>query len=469
MAPDLSRIQQHFRELEPLLAQFDTAGPRYTSYPTAPQFTDAFTLADWHDALGANRQIAGTTRPLSLYTHLPFCETRCNFCGCNTIITSNHGLLNPYLDALGREIDLMAARVDPRRPVVQFHLGGGTPNYLSPAQLEWLLGRYLAHYQFADDAEVAIELDPRTLRPEHLATLHALGFNRYSLGVQDFDPSVQAAINRDQSIECTTWTVETIRAYGHHSINLDLIYGLPYQQAESFADTIDVVLQLRPSRLALYSYAHVPWKSPAQRRFGELPRMEGAEKFALFLMAYHQFLDAGYVPIGFDHFALPNDELVRAQESRTLHRNFMGYTTKRGTDMLAHGVSGISDLGDTYAQNLKKLPDYYGAIERGDLPLHRGYGLSRDDMIRRELIIDLTCNFALDIPNFERTWGIDFAGYFATELQSLGPFQSQGLVTQTPEELRIELPGRFFVRNICMVFDRYLPARERDRQFSRTL
>ncbi|HYE80186.1 MAG TPA: oxygen-independent coproporphyrinogen III oxidase [bacterium] len=461
-------IRRHFIELEPLLRQFDTSGPRYTSYPTAPQFTEAFGPVDWEAALARNRaESAG--KPLSLYSHLPFCDTRCNFCGCYTIITENRGLLTPYLAALEQDIRQIAERIDTARPVVQFHLGGGTPNYLSPSQLESLVGLFQSIYRFDPSAEVAVEVDPRDLVPGHIETLHRLGFNRYSLGVQDFEPQVQEAVNRHQSIELTSRTVEEIRSFGHEAINLDLIYGLPYQTEQSFARTLDVVLALRPSRLALYSYAHVPWKSPAQRRFSELPRPEGPAKFALFLAGYHAFLDAGYVPIGFDHFALPEDELVVAQQARTLHRNFMGYTTKRGTDMLAHGVSAISDLGDTYAQNVKKLPDYYGAMERRELPVLRGYRLSTDDRLRKELIIDLTCNFALDIPAFEQAWGIDFEQYFAEELSRLEAFEQQGLVTRTLEQLTVEGPGRFFVRNLCMVFDKYLPAAGRERQFSRTL
>lgn len=468
MTADQATIRRHFVELEPLLRQFDTAGPRYTSYPTAPQFTEAFGPADWDTALAHNRQTA-LGKPLSLYTHLPFCHTRCNFCGCYTIITQNRGLLTPYLAALEQDIRQIAARLDTSRPVVQFHLGGGTPNYLAPGQLEALVGLYKSFYTFDPSAEVAVEIDPRDLVPGHIETLHNLGFNRFSLGVQDFDPAVQEAVNRLQSIALTTATVDELRSYGHEAINLDLIYGLPHQTHESFARTLDVVLALRPSRLALYSYAHVPWKSPTQRRFTELPRPEGPAKFALFLAGYHAFLDAGYVPIGFDHFALPEDELVIAQQARTLHRNFMGYTTKRGTDMLAHGVSAISDLGDTYAQNVKKLPDYYAAMERNELPVLRGYQLSHDDRLRRELIVDLTCNFALDIPAFEQAWGIRFEEYFAEELRGLEEFESQGLITRTPEQLTIEGPGRFFVRNLCMVFDKYLPAGGRERQFSRTL
>ncbi|MEO7994947.1 MAG: oxygen-independent coproporphyrinogen III oxidase [bacterium] len=468
MTPDPAALRTEFATLAPLLAKLDTAGPRYTSYPTAPHFTEAFGARDWHAAL-ARRRATGSDRGLSLYTHLPFCETRCNFCGCYTIITENKGVLLPYLEALQREIDFTAFELDTDRPVVQFHFGGGTPNYLTPDQLERVMGQFRAHYTFAPMAELAVEIDPRGLTAAHLATFHAEGFNRYSLGVQDFDPQVQTDINRHQSIEQTTWTVETIRGYGHDAINLDLIYGLPHQTIASFQQTVDVVLGLRPSRLALYSYAHVPWKSPAQRRFGELPRLEGPEKFELFLHAYHAFLDAGYIPIGFDHFALPDDELVKAQQQRTLHRNFMGYTTKRGTDMLAHGVSGISDLGDTYAQNWKKLPDYYSAIERGELPVMRGYALSVDDQLRRELIVELTCNFVVDIPAMEASWGIDFHEYFASELSALGEFEDLGLITRSAEELRVAGPGRFFVRNLCMVFDRYLPLAGRERQFSRTL
>lgn len=458
-----------FAQLEPLLQKLDTSGPRYTSYPTAPQFTEEFTVADWLAALERCRSDRTAAAPLSLYLHLPFCETRCNFCGCNTIITQNHALLTPYLEALHQEIALTAERVDRDRPVVQFHLGGGTPNYLSPEQLTGLAGHVRSFYTFAPDAELAIELDPRTFTSGHADTLAALGFNRYSLGVQDFDFTVQEAINRPQSIAQTRWTVRALRERGARAINLDLIYGLPHQTAESFAGTLTVVRELRPSRIALYSYAHVPWKSPAQRRFGELPRLEGPAKFALFLQAFHALLEEGYVSIGFDHFALPEDELAQAAQERTLHRNFMGYTTRRGTDLLGHGVSAISDLGDTYAQNVKKLPDYYSAIGRGEPPTHRGYTLTRDDALRRELILDLTCNFRAEIPAFEEEWGIAFQNYFAEDLERVQPLIADGLAVLTPEALEVTPIGRFFIRNLCMAFDRYLPSRGLERQFSRTL
>lgn len=458
-----------FATLLPLLEKLDTSGPRYTSYPTAPRFSEAFGWTDWEASLAANRKMRTATDPLSLYTHLPFCLTRCHFCGCNTIITEDKGLVAPYLVALLKEIELMAGRVDAGRPVAQFHLGGGTPNYLTPAQLSELMSAFQSHYCFAPGAELAVELDPRTVTTSHLDMLHAAGFNRYSLGVQDFDPTVQEVINRHQSREQTEWTIQSLRERGQEAINLDLIYGLPQQTIGTFADTLQTVLHLRPSRIALYSYAHVPWKSPAQRRFGELPRLEGPAKFELFLHAWEALRAAGYVAIGFDHFALPEDELVLAQQEQSLHRNFMGYTTQRGTDVLAHGVSAISDLGTTYAQNVKKLPDYYHAIEQGALPVHRGYRLTREDELRRELILDLTCNFVLDIPAFESRWGIDFVGHFARETADLQPLVADGLLTLAPGRLEVTPIGRFFVRNICMVFDAYLPRQGRERQFSRTL
>lgn len=464
LPPELS-----FATLEPLLQKLDTAGPRYTSYPTAPKFTEGFAWPQWQASLEVNRASRTVADPISIYTHIPFCVTRCHFCGCNTIITENKGLVSPYLEALHREIDRLAQLVDTSRPVGQFHVGGGTPNYLTPAQLQQMMDWYRGHYTFAPEAEIAVELDPRTVTEEHLQMLDAAGFNRYSLGVQDFNPDVQAVINRHQSIEQTVFTITRLRELGRDAINLDLIYGLPEQTLASFRDTLDVVLDLRPSRLALYSYAHVPWKSPAQRRFGELPRLEGPAKFELFLHAWERFLDAGYVAIGFDHFARPDDELVQAQTDRSLHRNFMGYTTRRGTDVFAHGVSAISDIGSAYAQNVKKLPDYYGAIERDTLPVHRGIRLTDEDRLRRELILDLTCNFALDIPAFEAAWEIDFAEHFAPEIALLQPLIEEGLVSIDTQEIIISPVGRFFVRNICMAIDEYLPRQTREGQFSRTL
>lgn len=453
-----------------LLRKYDRPGPRYTSYPTAVEFSGSFGPAEYTERL---RQADGAPGPLSFYVHLPFCEHRCAFCGCHVVITSDHDVVSKYLDYLHRELDQLAAQLPNRRGISQYHWGGGTPTHLSLAQMETLHRRVTDRFTIGDDAEVAIEVDPRVTSPEQLALLRSLGFNRLSMGVQDFDTDVQAAVDRNQTEAQTKSTYDLGRRLGFASINLDLIYGLPLQTVEKFGRTVDAVAAMRPDRVALYSYAHVPWIRAQQKWIepNDLPSAE--DKLALFLDARERFRAAGYVEIGIDHFALPGDELAEALKNRRLHRNFMGYTVKTGSDMVALGVSGIGDVSGAFAQNEKKLTHYYDAIDHGRFPIERGYALDQDDRIRRETITRLMCNLWLDTRAIEQEFGIVFTEYFSAELARLqapdGPV-SHGFVALSPDQIEIVGNGRFFVRNVAMVFDRYLDSRTKDKPvFSRTV
>jgi oxygen-independent coproporphyrinogen-3 oxidase len=453
-----------------LLKKYDRPGPRYTSYPTAVEFTETFGPAEYAARLAEADTAAG---PLSLYAHLPFCEHRCTFCGCHVVITKDQAIVENYLGYLHREIDLLAAHLPNRRRVSQYHWGGGTPTHLTPAEMEALHKKMTENFVIEPDAEVAIEVDPRHTSVEQIDLLRALGFNRLSMGVQDFDPEVQAAVDRNQTEAQTRAMYDLGRDRGFASINLDLIYGLPLQTLPKFARTVDTVIAMRPDRVALYSYAHVPWIRAQQKWIdpGDLPSPE--DKLQLFLDARERFLGAGYVEIGMDHFALPGDELAEARSKRRLHRNFMGYTVKSGSDMVAVGVSGIGDVRGAFAQNEKKLSRYYEVLDAGRFPVERGYILDRDDRIRRETITRLMCNLWLDTTALEAEFGIVFAEYFAAELARLsapgGP-ESHGFVTIEPGHIEITGLGRFFVRNVAMIFDRYLESRSTGKPiFSRTV
>jgi oxygen-independent coproporphyrinogen III oxidase len=404
--------------------------------------------------------------------HLPFCQARCTYCGCMTIITQKREVAVRYLDYLEREIAMLAAALGGRRLVVQHHWGGGTPTYLTLAQIERLsqtIGRY---FEMAPDAETAIEIDPRVTTREQLQLLRRLGFNRLSMGVQDFTPEVQQAIGRDQPESLTRDLYEYARSIGFDGINMDLIYGLPLQTVETFARTVNAVAAMRPDRVAVYSYAHVPWLRPHQSRI-DAATLPGRElKFQLIGAAVDAFSQAGYDAIGMDHFALPGDELAVAARERRLHRNFMGYTTRRAADMLGVGVSAIGDLRGALAQNVKKLPPYYAAIDDGRFPIERGYRLTSDDLVRRHVISELMCNFFVDRPDVATRFGIDFDTYFAAELDALsapgGPVD-HGFLVVTARALEVTPAGRLFVRNICMQFDKYLPAHSGQTVFSRTI
>ena len=405
-----------------------------------------------------------------MYMHLPFCESLCLFCACNVVITKDHSVAPPYLATLKREIAYVAERVSRSRQIVQFHWGGGTPTYLTPAQMEDLFGFTAERFSFAPDAEIGIEVDPRVTSVEHLEALRRLGFNRLSMGIQDFDPEVQQAVKRVQPLEMTSELIARSRELGFESLNVDLIYGLPYQTADRFVRTVDEVLGIAPDRIALFSYAHVPWLRKQQGSLAaSLP--EGMEKFRIFSAAIEKFLGAGYQYIGMDHFAKPNDELAVAQRNRTLHRNFQGYTTKAGADLYGMGVSAISAVGGTYAQNYREVPRYTEAVDRRGIATMRGYSLSGDDRLRRALITRLLCHAVIRKGEIAREFGIDFDDYFAPELARLQPFVDDRLVALTDDEIRVTFLGRIFIRNVAMIFDPYLEKQRLAEQplFSKTL
>jgi oxygen-independent coproporphyrinogen III oxidase len=464
---NLELERERFRISPEFLALYNRPGPRYTSYPTAPVWRDDFRLDDLDRAC---QQAEAVRTPVSIYMHLPFCENLCLFCACNVVITKDHSVAPPYLATLKREIEHVSERVSHSRPVVQFHWGGGTPTYLTPAQMEDLFGFTAEKFSFAPDAEIGIEVDPRVTNAQHLETLRRLGFNRLSMGIQDFDPEVQRAVKRVQPLEMTAELIGRSRALGFESINVDLIYGLPYQTADRFARTIDQVLTLAPDRIALFSYAHVPWIRKQQGSLAaSLP--EGMEKFRIFCAAIEKFLHAGYQYIGMDHFAKPDDELAVAQKQRTLHRNFQGYTTKAGADLYGMGVSAISAIGSTYTQNYRELPRYTEAIDRGGIATMRGYRLSEDDRLRRALITRLLCHAVICRGEISREFGIDFDDYFAPELARLHPFLEDGLIELGEDEIRVTFLGRIFIRNLAMIFDPYLEKQRLAEQplFSKTL
>jgi oxygen-independent coproporphyrinogen-3 oxidase len=453
-----------------LLRQYDRPGPRYTSYPTAVEFNDSFDDAAYRGRLEA--AAGAIDEPLSLYTHLPFCEQRCSYCGCMVIITQKREVAVRYLDYLEREIAMLAEALGTRRRIVQHHWGGGTPTYLEPAQMQRLHETVARYFEFDPDAEKAIEIDPRVTTREQLDLLRALGFNRLSMGVQDFTPEVQEAIHRRQSEQATRDLYAYARAVGFDSINVDLIYGLPNQRLDTFRRTLESVVGMRPDRIAVYSYAHVPWLRPHQKAIDMAALPDAGLKFELFGAAVERFLAGGYAAIGMDHFALPGDELAQAASERRLHRNFMGYTTRPASDMFGTGVSAIGDVRGAFAQNMKKLPPYYAAIDAGRFPIERGYALSADDLLRRHVINELMCNFHLERATVERRFGIDFGRYFEPELAELsagrGPV-ADGFLSIGPDALDVTARGRLFVRNICMTFDRYLPAHAGRPVFSRTI
>jgi oxygen-independent coproporphyrinogen-3 oxidase len=452
---------------EELLAKYNRPGPRYTSYPTAPVWKDDFGPDDLEQRY-ATADLQGT--PLSLYMHLPFCESLCLFCACNVSIQKDKSVAIPYLAALKQEIDHVARMVSRKRPVIQFHWGGGTPTYLSPAQLEDLFAYTRERFFFAPDSEIGIEIDPRVTSRAHLETLRRLGFSRLSMGIQDFEPKVQETIHRVQPYEMTRDLIDASRELGFESLNVDLIYGLPYQTAASFEHTIDQVLTLAPDRVAMFSYAHVPWLKKQQGAFAaHLP--EGPEKFRIFRAGLERFLDAGYIYIGMDHFARPEDELATAQRDRTLHRNFQGYTTKAGTDLYGMGVSAISSIGESYAQNRREIPAYQTTVAGRGIATMRGYRLSPDDVIRRAVIGRLLCHTVISKQEIERGFAISFDEYFAPEIASLEEPAADGLLTLDSAEIRVTALGRIFIRNIAMAFDRYLREQQMDQKplFSKTL
>jgi oxygen-independent coproporphyrinogen-3 oxidase len=462
------RIQGETLNLtQEVLDRYNVAGPRYTSYPTAPEWSDSFGPQDYEEALKQSNEIR-PLRPLSLYTHLPFCERLCLFCGCNVVISKNHNVLIPYLEKLKWEIDQLARRIDTVRPVVQFHWGGGTPTYLNAAQLEDLFAYTRERFTFAPDAELGVEIDPRVTRDPQLETLRRLGFNRISMGIQDFNPEVQERVRRIQPYEDTKALFDACRALRFESINIDLIYGLPLQTPESFLHSVEKVIGLNPDRVAMFSYAHVPWLKKQQGSFAKLVP-QGMDKFNIFRAGIERFTSAGYLYIGMDHFARPDDELCLAQKNRTLHRNFQGYTTKAGADLIALGVSSISGIDRVYAQNYRDLANYYLAIEGNRLPIMRGMRLDDDDVIRRTVISKLLCHCVLHKKEIESEFNIGFDEYFADSLRKLEGLQKDGLVVLSPETISVTQLGRIFIRNAGMAFDKYLQTPKSKPVFSKTL
>jgi len=438
-----------------LLRKYDRPGPRYTSYPTAVEFHPGFDAAAYRANLA--EAASASDQPLSLYLHLPFCEERCTFCGCMVVITKKRDVAATYLDYLKRELAMLGAALSGRRRVVQYHWGGGTPTYLSPAQMADLHQTVATHFDVDPDGEVAIEVDPRVTTFEQLDLLRQLGFNRLSMGVQDFAPAVQAAVNRVQPVEMTRALFDHARRLGFGSINVDLIYGLPLQTRASFASTVDTVLSMRPDRVAVYSFALVPWIRAHQKGLpmADLPGPEA--KLELFVEAMQRFVAAGYRQIGMDHFALPDDDLAKASEAGRLHRNFMGYTTRPAPDMVGAGVSAIGDVSGAFAQNVKPLAAYYAALDAGRFPIERGYRLDQDDHLRRFVITELMCNFRVRQADLCERFGVALPRYFALEIDELlrGPV-ADGFLRITSDALEVTPHGRLFVRNIAMHFDRHL-------------
>jgi oxygen-independent coproporphyrinogen-3 oxidase len=455
-----------------LLRRYDKPGPRYTSYPTAPQFHAGFGEADFREVVLASNQ-EPIPRPLSLYAHVPYCFSPCFYCGCNRVITRDKARGGAYLARLQREVAMVSSLFDRDREVVQLHLGGGTPNFLDAGQLGELMDCFARHFHFAREArrDFSIEIDPRCVNAGDVEALAFMGFNRASLGVQDFDPTVQEAVNRIQSVEETLAVIEACRANRFRSVNVDLIYGLPGQNPEGFGRTLDIVTQARPDRLAIYGYAHLPNMFRAQRQIDEELLPSAEDKLGLLRLAIEKLTAAGYRYIGMDHFALPEDELSRAQEAGGLHRNFMGYTTHAESDLVGFGVSAISHVGDSFSQNPRDLPGWEAAVDAGRLPVWRGLRLDADDLLRADLIQQLMCQGELDIALFEERFGLDFAQYFAEDLRRLQPLVADGLVTVDATRLAATDRGRLLLRVVAACFDRYLhqPCAEAQPRFSRAI
>jgi oxygen-independent coproporphyrinogen-3 oxidase len=440
-----------------LIRRYDQSGPRYTSYPTAAQFHGKVSIDDYRRwAQHSNED--PIPRTLSLYFHIPFCDTVCFYCACNKIVTGDHSRATPYLEHLYKEIELQGQLFDPDRIVDQLHWGGGTPTFLNADQIRNLMKVTGKHFSLRDDdgGDYSIEIDPRSVDPEKLQVLRETGFNRLSLGVQDLNPRVQQAVNRIQSEDKTREVTEAARELGFKSINMDLMYGLPFQTVESFNETLQKIVALNPDRIAAYNYAHLPERFKPQRRINEADLPSAAVKLDILQNTIEYLNGAGYVYIGMDHFAKPTDELAVAQEQGTLHRNFQGYSTHADCDLVAMGVTAIGHVCDNYSQNVRKLEDYYEMVDAGLLPLERGIELEPDDLLRREIIVQLMCHFVLNIEMLEQKWRFNFASHFKEEIAELEKLQKDGLLTLDQGTLHILPAGRMLVRNVCMVFDRYL-------------
>jgi oxygen-independent coproporphyrinogen-3 oxidase len=444
-----------------LLQKYDQPVPRYTSYPPATELQADFPEADLRTAIavGNYKKI-----PLSVYCHIPFCESACYFCGCNTIITKRREVAEPYLTYLIQNIQQVSGLINPQRKVEQLHWGGGTPNYLNQDQIERLWDAIAQHFTFDEAVEISIEVNPRYLDRNYIFFLRSLGFNRISFGIQDFNPQVQAAINRVQPEALLFQVMQWIREAGFESVNVDLIYGLPYQTLETFTETIKKTIQLDPDRIAVFNFAYVPWSKPVQKNIAADALPPASEKLAILQMTIEQLTEKDYVYIGMDHFAKPNDELAMAQQQGQLHRNFQGYTTKPESELFGFGITSISMLHDVYLQNHKRLKDYYRAIDTQELPLEKGVSLNRDDLIRRTVIMELMCQFQLDTHELEEKYhlgfDIDFESYFRSEIPQLKALEADGLLKLFAHGIEVTSTGRLLIRNIASVFDGYLQKRE---------
>jgi oxygen-independent coproporphyrinogen-3 oxidase len=451
-----------------VLKRFNQQGPRYTSYPTAPMFSPEFTNDDFRNEIVYTNQ--DNNRPLSLYFHFPFCAKLCYFCGCTMRVTHDRKLITQYNDYIKKEIDLIAPLVSKRRKVVQMHWGGGTPSYLLPDEIREV-GNYIKErFDLADDIEASVEIDPRNMERDHIEAFAEIGFNRTSFGVQDFNLQVQQAINRVQSEEITRQVVIWAREFGFQSVNLDLIYGLPYQTLDTFAETVDKVIDISPDRIAVFNYAHVPWLKKHQAVMNQDAMPSPDQRLAILKMSSEKLADAGYEYIGMDHFAKPTDELAIAQKEGTLYRNFQGYSTKAGADLYAFGMSAISQFENIYAQNEKEFKAYYAAVDAGEPATRVGYRMTTDDHIRKETIMQLMCDLVIDKRDIEKRFGIDFEEYFKSDIPKLDQFIREGLVVNEPEKIRVVGSGILIIRNIAMCFDAYLEEMMRTRPvFSKTV
>lgn len=450
------------------IQKFDVAGPRYTSYPTADRFVEAFTEDAYKQAL-EQRRVGGLTLPLSIYVHIPFCESLCFFCACNKIVTKHHERSAEYLAYLNREINLHIEHIGAGQTISQLHLGGGSPTFFSDDELSELMAMIQRNFVLAPGGEYSIEVDPRTVDEKRLAHLASLGFNRLSFGVQDFDPEVQKAVHRIQPAEQVFSLVEAARRLNFDSVNADLIYGLPKQTPESFNKTLSQIVDLRPERIALYGYAHLPERFKPQRRIDTYELPSAAEKIAMLSNALATFIKAGYVYVGMDHFALPTDALAIAKRQGRLHRNFQGYSTQPDCDLIALGVSSIGRVGATYSQNAKTLEEYYDYLNQGRFPVVRGLALTLDDLVRRAVIMAIMCQGSLQYESIELSYMIDFKTYFATEIESLKELEKNGMVVLDDNGIQVTDFGWFFVRAVAMLFDRYLQADRSRTKFSKIL
>jgi oxygen-independent coproporphyrinogen-3 oxidase len=450
-----------------LIHRYDRAGPRYTSYPTALELHDGFNDEDYRQHIIKSNTAGG---PLSLYFHIPFCDTVCFYCACNKIVTKNRKHAEPYLENLYKEIAMLGDLFDANRVVNQLHWGGGTPTFLSFEQMQQLMTVTRQHFLLKDDdsGEYSIEVDPRETHSHTIKQLRELGFNRISLGLQDFDPAVQKAVNRIQSEEQTFKVLEDARAEGFRSTNIDLIYGLPLQTVTSFANTLDKIIAAAPDRFSIFNYAHMPARFKTQRQINDADMPSAEVKLDILQMVGQKLTSAGYVYIGMDHFAKPDDELAIAQREGKLYRNFQGYSTHSDCDLIGFGITSIGRVGDAYIQNVKELDEYDQLIKQNKLPVYKGVELDFDDKLRRAVIIHTICHFELDFSAIENMFSINFAEYFAKELKELQPMQDDGLITLTTYGLHVLPPGRLLIRNVCMVFDKYL-AQKNQQQFSKVI